>query len=86
MDDDGYSLIMLDNIIDYKKDSAVALSIDDGYVVTRRGVKRRRKTTAGWKILIRWKDDTETWILLKDWNESRRIETKEFARVRRVDF
>ena len=52
VDDEGYSLIMLDNIIDYKKDPAVALSRDDGYVVTRRGLKRRRKTTVGWKILI----------------------------------
>ena len=49
---EGYSLVMLDNIIDYKKDPAVALSNDDAYVVTRRGVKRRRKTTAGWNIFI----------------------------------
>ena len=52
VDEEGYSLIMLDNIIDYKKDPAVAFSKDDGYVVTRRGLKRRRKTTVGWKILI----------------------------------
>ena len=52
VDEEGYSLIMLDSIIDYKRDPAVVLSNDDGYVVTRRGVKRRRKTTAGWKILI----------------------------------
>ena len=85
VDEEGYSMIMLDNIIDYKKDPAVALSVDDGYIVTKRGVKRRRKTTAGWKILIKWKDNSETWIPLKDLKESHPVELAEFARARGID-
>ena len=63
----------------------MALSKDDGFIVTRRGVKRRRKTTAGWKILIRWKDDSETWIPLKDLKESHPVELAEFSRARGID-
>jgi hypothetical protein len=64
-DEEGRSMIMIENIIDYSKDEAVAISKDGAFVVTRRGMKRRRKTTQGWKLLIKWKDQTESWIPLK---------------------
>ena len=41
-----------------------------------------RKTTVGWKLLVRC--DSETWIPLKDMKESHPIETAEFARARSI--
>ena len=83
-DEEGMSMIMIESIIDYKKDSAVAVSKDDAFVVTRRGMKRRRKSTQGWKLLVKWKDHTESWIPLKDLKESNPVEVAEFARARNI--
>eukprot|EP00980_Cylindrotheca_fusiformis_P024074 scaffold11509_cov88-Cylindrotheca_fusiformis.AAC.1 len=44
-----------------------------------------RKTTQGWKLLVQWADDSETWIPLKDMKESHPVETAEFARARGID-
>ena len=59
VDDERFSSLLMDGIIDYKKDPSVAMSIEDKYLVTRRGQKRIRKTTQGWKLLVTWRDKTE---------------------------
>ena len=82
VDSEGFSLTMMEGIIDYRKDAATAVSKDDQWVVTRRGQKRRRKTTCGWKLLVQWKDGTESWIHLKDLKESHPVEVAEFAKAR----
>ena len=70
VDSDGFTTTMIEGIIDHTKDTAVAVSKDDMYVVTRRGQKRLRITTSGWKLLVQWKDGSESWIHLKDIKES----------------
>eukprot|EP00980_Cylindrotheca_fusiformis_P023766 scaffold10951_cov72-Cylindrotheca_fusiformis.AAC.1 len=72
-------------IVDFKKDEDVAISMEDMYIPTRRGNKQMRKTTQGWKLLVQWADDSETWIPLKDMKESHPVETAEFARARGID-
>ena len=47
-------------------DPANAVSNSDKYIATRRGQRKLRKTTSEWKLLIRWKDDSESLIHLKD--------------------
>ena len=69
-DEDGFSSFLMDCIIDFKKDLATVVSKEDMHVITKRGQRRLRKTTSGWKILVRWKDKTESWIPLKDMKES----------------
>jgi hypothetical protein len=61
---DGYSLTMMKGIIDYKRDDAVAIPKSDMYVVTSLGQKKMRKATIGWKLLVQWTDDSESWIAL----------------------
>lgn len=85
VDSDGYSTTLMDGIVDYKKDEPVAVAKSDKWVVTNRGTRRLRKTTKGWKLLVRWKDDSETWIPLKDMKESHPVETAEFAKARGID-
>ena len=84
VDSEGYSLTLMDGIVDFKKDST-AVSMDDKYVITKRGRRRLRKTTTGWKFLVRWKDGSETWIQLCDLKESHPIEVAEFAKATNID-
>ena len=53
----------------YARDDAVAILKSDAYVVTQRGRKRHRRTTVGWKLLVKWSDGSETWVPLKDMKE-----------------
>ena len=64
VDSDGFSLTMLDTIIDYQKDDAVAVLKNDSHdVVTPRGQKQLRKTTVGWKlcVLVKLKDQSKSY-------------------------
>ena len=84
VDSDGYSLTMMEGIVDYRRDEATAVSSQDGYVVTKRGQKQPRKTTVGWTLLVRWKDQSESWVPLKDMKESHPVEVAEFAKARGI--
>jgi hypothetical protein len=85
VDDEGFSITMLEAIIDHQKDEANAVSTPDAYVVTRTGTRRRRKTTQGWKLLVKWKDGSETWIPLKDLKESNPVDVAEYAKARGIE-
>ena len=85
VDSDGFSLTMLEGIIDYCKDESQAVSKSDKYLTTPSGQKRLRKTTVGWKLLVKWADGSKSWIPLKDLKESHPIETAEFAKARSID-
>ena len=85
VDGEGFSTSLIDGIVDYKKDEATAVPKSDKWVVTRRGQRRLRKSTVGWKLLVRWKDGSETWVPLKDMKESHPLECAEFAKARGID-
>ena len=39
----------------------------------------------GWELLIKWKDNSESWIKLADMKESHPVEVAEYARARGID-
>jgi hypothetical protein len=82
VDSDGYSITMMKGIIDYRKDDSAAVPKSDMYVVTNRGQKKMKNF--GWRLLIQWADDSESWIALKDMKESHPVEVAEFARARSI--
>jgi hypothetical protein len=84
VDSDGDSLTMLNAIIDYQKDKVVAVPKSDKYVVTRRGQKTPRKTSVEWSLLVKWADESESWIHLKDMKELHPCKTAEFAKARGI--
>ena len=84
VDSDGFTQSIMEGIIDYKKD-ANAVATADGWVTTSSGQRRARKTTAGWFLLVKWKDGSETWFSLKDMKEAHPVETAEFAKARGID-
>ena len=57
--------MLMKAIIDHRKDESVAVPKSDMYVVTRHGGKKSRKTTIGWSLLVKWADDSKSWIPLK---------------------
>ena len=57
----------------------------DKYITTGRGQRRLGKTTAGWKLLVKWKDQSESWVRLSELKESIPVETAEFAKSRGID-
>jgi hypothetical protein len=84
VDSDGYSITMMDGIVDYKRDNAVTIAESDMHMITLRGQKRMRKMTQGWELLIRWANQSDFWIALKDMKESHPVETAEFTRARDI--
>ena len=85
VDSDGLSLALMEGIIDYKCDDSIAIPKADKYITTGRGQRRLRKTTAGWKLLVKWKDQSESWVKLSELKESHPVETVEFAKSRGID-
>ena len=81
---DGYSLTMMEVITDYRKDDAIAVPKIDKYLTTTSGQKRLRKTTVGWSLLVKWANESVSWIPLKDLKKSHPIKTAEFAKGRSI--
>ena len=85
VDSDGFSLSLMEGINDYKRDDSVAIPKTDKYITTARGQRRLRKTTAGWKLLVKWRDQSESCVKLSELKESHPMETAEFAKSRGID-
>ena len=84
VDSDGYSLSLMDLIIDHQRDPSQAIPIEDKYITTKSSQKQLWKTTKGWKLLIKWKDKSKVWINLTDMKEAHPVETAEYARARGI--
>lgn len=50
---EGYSTTLMAGTVDYSKDESTAVSKSDKWVYTKRGGRRLRKSTAGWKLEMR---------------------------------
>ena len=78
VDQEGHRLLMMDEIVDHRRGSD-ALKEEDAFVKSANGEKRRKQTTKGWELLLRWKDGLESWTPLKDMKECFPVETAEYA-------
>ena len=81
VDSDGYSLSLMDSIIDHQRDLSQAIPIEDKYIMTKSRQKQLWKTMKGWKLLIKWKDKSKAWINLTDMKEGHPVEMAEYARA-----
>ena len=77
VDDQGFQYLIIDEIIDHKKDGS-AVAADDGFVIVN-GRQCPRRTTKGWKLCVQWKDGSTSWESLKDLKESNPVEVAEYA-------
>jgi Reverse transcriptase (RNA-dependent DNA polymerase) len=83
VDSEGRRLLLIDEIVDHRK-SGEAVDVADGFITTKSGKKKRRQTTKGWELLVRWKDGSETWNALKDLKESFIVLVAEYAVQNRI--
>jgi len=84
VDAEGHRMVLLDEIVDYRT-TKKAVKQADAFVKSSNGTKRRKETTQGWELLIRWKDGSETWTPLKDMKESYPVQTAEYAVQSRIN-
>eukprot|EP00934_Nitzschia_sp_Nitz4_P004494 Nitzschia sp. Nitz4//scaffold699_size1639//47//1622//NITZ4_009318-RA/size1639-snap-gene-0.2-mRNA-1//-1//CDS//3329556654//4484//frame0 len=75
---DGHREILFDSIIDMRTDGT-QVTRDNAFTVTTNGIKRRKKTTRGWEVLVQWKDGSTTWNKLKDMKEAYPVQVAEHA-------
>ena len=55
IDDEGNRHVLFSEIVDHRTNGKQVMQ-QDAFVTTRSGTQRRRETTQGWDILVRWKD------------------------------
>ena len=79
---EGNQFLLMDSIVDHKKDGH-AVELADQYVYVN-GRQHQRKTTKGWKLCVQWKDGTTTWERLADLKESYPVEVAEYAVVNKI--
>ena len=84
VDLDGYSLSLMDSIVDHHKDPSEAIPVEDKYIRTKSGQRRLHKTMKGWELLIKWKDKSKAWIKLADMKEAHPVKMAEYARARGI--
>ena len=64
VDSSGYYSQLLAGIGNHQK-MENAIEKENAFITTRRGVRRPRQTTVGWKFLCNWRDGTSSWTSLK---------------------
>ena len=78
VDDEGHRQVLLEDIEDHRVlDSAIPKS--QGTYITKNGLKRKKWTTRGWELYVRWKDGSGDWTSLKDLKESYPVELADYA-------
>jgi len=82
VDKDGYLVDEIRDIIDHKKDAS-AMNVDDSFVDLR-GQKTMKKTTRGWKLLVKWKNGDTSWETLADLKEAYPVKVAEYAKERKL--
>ncbi len=75
--------MLFDEIISYRTNGK-EVKQQDAYVTTSRGTKRRRESTVGWELLVKWKDNSTTSVALKDLKESYPVQVAEYAVEARI--
>ena len=82
-DEEGNVHVLLDDIVDHKRNEN-AVDKEDAFIIMKNGVKRRRETTQGWKLLCQWKDGSTNWVALKDMKHSYPVRVAEYAISNRI--
>ena len=78
VDQEGNRHILLDELIDYRVNGC-EVELQDAFITTGTGTRRRHETTIGWELLAQWKDGSTNWVSLKDLKESYPVQTAEYA-------
>ena len=83
VDEEGQRQLMLDKIVDHRT-TKEAIPKSEGTYETTYGTTRKKRTTRGWEICVRWKDGSHEWISLKDIKQSYPVEVAEYAAMKGI--
>jgi hypothetical protein len=83
VDDEGNMFQLLLEIMDHKKDGT-AIDISNGMVTLANGNMKPKITMQGWMLLVMWKDQSMSWVKLKDLKAPNPIELAEYAVANRI--
>ena len=83
VDQEGNRHVLLDELIDYRVNSR-EVKLQDVFIMTGTGTRRRCETTIGWELLAQWKDGSTNWVSLKDLKESYPVQTAEYVVVAKI--
>ena len=78
IDSNGHHTLILKEITEYRE-SAMAVPIDDKFMVSNTGRKSLRKSTKGWDFLCLWKDGSTTWAPLRYLKESNPVDIADYV-------
>eukprot|EP00804_Cyclotella_cryptica_P024181 CCRYP_019499-RA/>CCRYP_019499-RA protein AED:0.42 eAED:0.48 QI:0/0/0/1/0.5/0.33/3/0/265 len=78
-DADGNQYVLLDAIVDYRKDPSVAVARNDQVSVVD-GKKIVKRSTRGWELCCEWKDGSTSWQKLSDLKESHPLQSSHLLR------
>ena len=83
VDAEGNRHVLFDEIIDHRTDGK-EVKQQDAFLTTRSGTRQCRETTIGWEILVQWKDQSTSWIALKDMKDSFPVQLAEYSLRARI--
>ena len=78
-DEAGYDVKLMEDIIDHKSDGNAVKDADRYFY--NRGKQYPKKTTAGWKLCVKWKGGLTSWETLADLKESYPVQIAEYAKA-----
>ena len=78
MDVHGHKQQILDCIVGHHADNR-AIKISDKYITTKSGTRCMRKSTVGWKLKVRWKDESKQWVPLQLMKENYPVQVADYA-------
>lgn len=79
VNNDGYESVLLNEIIWFRCDQTVAISINDVWLTSYNGHQSPWRTSKGWELCNSWKDGSTSWLHLKDLRSSNPLQVTEYA-------
>lgn len=84
VDEEGQRQMLLSEIVDHRV-LPDAVPKEKGEFKTPHGTVRKKMTTRGWELCVKWKDGSTDWVQLKDLKDLYPIKLAEYAICNRID-
>ena len=83
VDQEGNRHVLLDDLIDYRVNGR-EVELQEAFITTGMGMRRRCETTIGWELLAQWKDGSTNWVSLQDLKDAYPVQTVEYAVAEKI--